>query len=205
MLRYISISCILLFILVNREGNYESQSSRVHYMEILGLKKGEVKLVPHNQKWVALFLSEKKLLEKNLGSLAQGIEHAGSTAIPGIRAKPIIDIWVGVCKVQNFKKAILGISESKYEQIRTTKSPHVHLVFAKGSKQKGTTHYLHLVKYKGKIWNDIVYFRDVLRKNRKLAVKYESLKLKLSKKYPLNRNMYILGKANFVKDVVKSK
>ena len=63
---------------------------------MIGLKRGTVKLVPHNSKWEELFKKEKQLLKKTFGDTILGIEHIGSTAIPNIPAKPIIDIDVGV-------------------------------------------------------------------------------------------------------------
>jgi len=171
--------------------------------ELLGLKKGEVRLVDHNEKWVGLFLKEKKLLQNNLKDKAVVVEHAGSTAISGIKAKPIIDIWVGARLIKDFEKIIPALEKSKYSKIRTTKAPKFHFVFAKGNSKVGTTHYLHLVKYKGKIWCDILKFRDILNGNTNLAKRYEDLKLKLAKKYADKRFLYIKGKDAFVKKALE--
>lgn len=170
---------------------------------MIGLKRGVVKLVPYNKNWINFFNSEKKILEKNLSGNSIFIEHAGSTAIPGLSAKPIIDIWVGAKAVKTFKKIVPNLEKSGYSQVKNSKAPNVHLVFAKGSELKGTTHYLHLVKYKGKIWNDTLFFRDWLRLHKNSAKKYAALKLNLSKKYPNNRMAYIRGKSNFILSITR--
>jgi len=63
---------------------------------MIGLKRGTVKLLPHNSKWTELFEKEKQLLESTFGNSIIAIEHIGSTAISGIPAKPIIDVNIGV-------------------------------------------------------------------------------------------------------------
>jgi len=109
---------------------------------MLGLKKGTVKLVAHNPKWKQVFEKEQKLLEKNLGVLVLSVEHIGSTSISGILAKPILDLDVGVKSTKDFNKVTDLLEKLGYFKIKNKNAPHVHLVFAKGSKTKGTTHYL---------------------------------------------------------------
>ena len=170
---------------------------------MLGLKKGKVKLVSHNIKWKSTFNKERRLLEKSLGVLTLGIEHIGSTAISGIYAKPIIDIDVGVKSTLDFKKFTSLLEKLGYRKVRNKNAPHVHLVFAKGNKTKGTTHYLHLIKYKGAIWNHDLGFRDYLRKNKKVRQQYSQLKKKLVKKYSGDRMAYTKNKKDFIERISK--
>ncbi|MBD3208557.1 MAG: hypothetical protein GF370_03835 [Candidatus Nealsonbacteria bacterium] len=62
----------------------------------LGLKRGIVRLAPHNPEWKNLFKKEKQLLQNTFGDTIIAIEHVGSAAIPVIPAKPILDINIGV-------------------------------------------------------------------------------------------------------------
>ena len=63
-----------------------------------GLKKGTVRLVPHQPGWKKIFAAEKERLQTAVGAFVMDIQHIGSTAISSIPAKPIIDIGIGVGK-----------------------------------------------------------------------------------------------------------
>ena len=170
----------------------------------LGLKKGTVKLVTHDNTWKKIFEKEEKLIKKNFGNLVLGIEHIGSTSIDGILAKPIIDINIGVKSTKDFQKSTNILENIGYVRIKNKNAPHVHLIFAKGSKKLGTTHYLHLIKYKGAIYNHDIYFRDYLRTHKTTAKQYAELKKKLEKKYPNNRMAYTKDKQSFFEKISKN-
>lgn len=170
-------------------------------MKTIGLKKGTVKLLPHNKKWKVIFEKEKKFLLDKLGKDFIAIEHIGSTSITGIYAKPIIDIDAGVRSTKVFKKLVSSLEVLGYKQVKNKSAPNVHLVFAKG--QKGLTHfYLHTVKYKGVIWNNDIFFRDYLNKHKQVARTYEKLKTKLTKRFADNRLQYTKAKQQFIKKIV---
>ncbi len=170
---------------------------------ILGLKKGTVKLVPHNKKWAALFEKEKKILQKSLGDAIVGIEHVGSTSIKNICAKPILDINVGVKSVKYFEKVSHILEKLGYANIKNKNSSHVHLVFAKGNKRIGTTHYVHVIKYNGSLWENDVRFRDYLRGHKEVAQQYAELKKKLALTHQNDRMAYTENKASFIKKFSK--
>ena len=71
---------------------------------MLGLKHNVNLLVDYDPDWPLAFLEEKKKISGVLGDTAKGIEHYGSTAVPGMRAKPILDILVGVSPIDDWKK-----------------------------------------------------------------------------------------------------
>ena len=173
-------------------------------MAKLGLKKGLVKLVSHDKRWPDFFVKEKNILEKLLKQYIVSIEHAGSTSIAGIKAKPIIDIWIGGRKIKDFKNISFILESNGYFRIPNSNFPKYHFVFAKGNATAGTTHYIHLVKYKGSIWKKVLKFRDRLNNSQKLAKEYENLKIFLKNKYPKDRMAYIKGKDGFVKKVLNN-
>ena len=70
---------------------------------MIGLKRGTVRLLKHNPKWLKAFTREKKVLEKELNGLVIDIQHIGSTSIPGIVAKPIIDMLMAVHSLSNVR------------------------------------------------------------------------------------------------------
>lgn len=114
---------------------------------MLGLRRGIVKISPHQKSWRRVFEREKNLLTKTLDDLFVAIEHIGSTSVVGLPAKPIIDLDVGVRSTGDFKKMLKPLADLGYSEVKNKSSPSVHKVFAKGSKTKGTYFYLHLVKF----------------------------------------------------------
>lgn len=169
---------------------------------MIGLKRGTVKLAPHNKKWVELFEKEKKILQKKLGDSVVDIQHIGSTAIPGIPAKPIIDISLGIHVMKDAKELIKPLKELGYELRPEFGGPNIQRLFVKGPESK-RTHYLHVMKFKGSIWNKDLLFRDYLRKYREQAKQYADLKRKLAKNFVDDRGRYTTAKAKFIHDILK--
>ena len=78
---------------------------------MIGLKRGTVKLLPHNPKWSEVFEKENKILVRALNGLVVDIQHIGSTSIPGIPAKPIIDISIGIKSMKNSRDFIKNFKD----------------------------------------------------------------------------------------------
>src|SRR4030042_5400238 len=154
---------------------------------MIGLKRGTVKLVPHNSRWAELFEEEKHLLKKTFGDSIIAIEHIGSTAIPGIPAKPIIDINIGVKSLkvardmkEKFEK--LGYEHRPFVLGKTKDDLKWQELYVRGPEAK-RTHYVHVTVFGGSYWKNDLLFRDFLRKNPERAKQYAELKEKLAEKY----------------------
>lgn len=174
---------------------------------MIGLKRGTVKLVPHNKKWAKLFLKEKKLLQKTFGGKIVAIEHIGSTAIPGIPAKPIIDMNIGVKSLRStllMKKKFekLGYKHRPFKPGRAPKELKHQELYAKGPESK-RTHYAHVTVYNNSYWKNDLLFREYLRKYRGRAKEYANLKRKLEKSFADDRYKYTAAKAKFIQDTLK--
>jgi GrpB-like predicted nucleotidyltransferase (UPF0157 family) len=171
---------------------------------MLGLKRGTVNLVSYKKEWVNEFEKEKKNLERILGDTIISIEHCGSTAIPGLKAKPIIDVLVGVKTVKKegeYCNAKLDRVKGYYSRNKYFPKKD-RFVVAKGN-AKVRTHYIHIVRYKGGIWNKLLRFRDYLKKDKKAMTQYLVLKEKLSLAHPDERRLYTKKKSDFIKKVLK--
>lgn len=169
---------------------------------MIGLKEGTVRLLPHNIKWSQSFEKEKKILSKVLNDLVIDIQHIGSTSIPGILAKPIIDIAIGIKSMKDSKKFIPLLESLEYEYVPKFGSLNLHTFFAKGPDKK-RTHYVHLLKYNGKIWQNDLLFKDFLTKDKNRAKQYEKLKRDLAKNYADNRKKYTSSKNEFIVKILK--
>jgi GrpB-like predicted nucleotidyltransferase (UPF0157 family) len=169
---------------------------------MIGLKRGTVKLSPYSKEWAILFEKEKSILQNALSWVALDIQHVGSTAIPDMPSKPIIDIAIGIKTIKDLRDWIKPLQKAGY-LLRENASNCRVLCFAKGSEDK-RTYYLHLVKYHGEIWNNYLAFRDYLMINRESAQQYSPLKEKLAEKYSDNRGKYTTAKADFVRKTIKT-
>jgi len=174
---------------------------------MIGLKRGTVKLVSHNSKWAELFEEEKYLLKKTFGDTIIAIEHIGSTAIPDILAKPIIDINIGVKSLE-----VAGEMKEKFEKLGYEHRPFVsgktknvskwQELYVRGTEAK-RTHYVHVTVFGGSYWKNDLLFRDFLRKNPERAKQYVELKKQLAEKYADNRAIYTENKEQFIQETLK--
>jgi GrpB-like predicted nucleotidyltransferase (UPF0157 family) len=175
---------------------------------IIGLKKGIVRLEPHNEEWTLLFEEERARIETAVGPYILDIQHVGSTAIPGIPAKPIIDINVAV---RNFEEAAVCIDplvQLGYVYRGENGIPRRHYFHkgspgSPGSPDSPHTHHLHMDEISGPAWQNQILFRDYLRQHPETAAQYARLKTELAQRYPTDRNVYLDGKAPFIEKVLR--
>ncbi|ALO44919.1 GrpB family protein [Pseudohongiella spirulinae] len=148
----------------------------------------KVQLSDYQHEWPDLFEREKSVLLDKIGPWLQGpIEHVGSTAVPGLKAKPIIDIMAGVKNLDSSVKAIEVLQNNGYCYY-PYKADVMHW-FCKPTPEY-RTHHLHLVPYDSPLWRERIKFRDILRNNAKVAEKYEQLKVSLARDLTDDRESY---------------
>lgn len=161
---------------------------------LLGLADGAVLLVEYDPGWVKAFEWEQRRIGQALAGLSRGIQHFGSTAVPGMKAKPILDILVGTADLQSREACIAPLRGLGYDYLGGDLVPG-SLFFARG---KPRTHHLHVVEWHGPSWTNKVLFRDRLRAEPALAQVYKSIKLALAARYPGDRELYTRGKEAFI-------
>ena len=174
---------------------------------MLGLKRGTVKLYPHETAWEREAEETIARLRPLLGDLALDMQHVGSTAVPGLMAKPIVDIAVAV---RDFD-AVLERREAMETAgfyYRTDKIED-QLLFACGNCYTGEgeaqTHFIHVVLAGSEGWRDYLNFRDYLRAFPEEARAYETLKLRLAAEHPedMGREKYLAGKHAFIRKTIE--
>ncbi len=158
-----------------------------------------VNIVEHSKLWPLQFIEEEKELNVILGpDIALRIEHIGSTAVPGLSAKPTIDILIEIPVDSNMDSIIKRMKKHKYihmeEQLK-------HLMFVKGYSSSGLekkSFHIHMGP-KGMSWLwDRIYFRDYLRKNKQEVLNYEEIKTELASQYKFDREAYTDSKAEYI-------
>jgi GrpB-like predicted nucleotidyltransferase (UPF0157 family) len=163
---------------------------------------GSIALVSPDPGWRNRFERERALLEGLLASwLIGGIHHIGSTAIPGIAAKPIIDMIAGVRNFEEARAAFQPLGEQSY--VLDPHRPGIAHHFAKPS-ARSPEYSLHLTVPGSDLWRERLAFRDELRGNPSPAAEYEALKLRLAKQHSSDRAAYTNGKRAFVASVLAS-
>ena len=166
----------------------------------LGLGRGEVRLVSYDPRWPILFDEAATELRDTLGPKLLGIHHVGGTSIPGLCAKPILDLLVSIPDFAEGLALVSSVEELGYEFRPNEDIPDRHYFRRlRGTEQ---THHLSLAEPSSWHHRATLAFRDALRSNPKRAEAYAVLKLRLAARYPRNRPAYIEGKTGFVKGVL---
>lgn len=168
----------------------------------LGLKRGMVRLKSYDPQWSELFLEEKQLIEEVFREKVIGIEHIGSTAIPGMAAKPILDLMIAVKSIENFEELTPVVERLGYKFMRDNRDTQEHVLYVKGLEAK-RTHYLKLTTTETEFWKNNILFRDYLIEHPSSVEQYNALKYSLSEKYEGVREKYTEDKESFIKKIIK--
>jgi len=157
-----------------------------------------------NPLWPSLFEGEMHNLQKILpNDIVLRYEHFGSTAVPGLAAKPIIDMLIEVSSLTLVQERIVPILElSGYEYFWRTDVSPPYAWFIKRDEAGQRTHHLHMVEGSSDLWERLL-FRDYLRDHVSEAQRYAELKLSLAKKYPHDRIGYTQGKTKYITSVMQ--
>ena len=161
-------------------------------------------IADYNPNWKRLYLKEKQIIISaiNIRDIKR-IEHIGSTAVPGLCAKPTIDILIEISDNTNCDIFINDLQKIQYHLIPKPENPPPHIMLAKGYSKTGftgQTYHIH-VRYSGD-WDEII-FRDYLIRNPDIARQYGDLKRRLSIEFKNDREKYTDSKTEFIKKIVQ--
>lgn len=159
----------------------------------LGLEAGANRLVDHNPLWGRAFADEAARIRCAAGPLALAIEHYGSTAVPGLRAKPIIDLLIGVPAIDDGLKLIEPMERIGYDYPTNHGIPEHHIFGRPVVRQ----YLAHVVMHGSDQWRRSLRFRDRLREDVDARAAYQALKERLAAA-GLSRAGYTEGKTEFV-------
>jgi GrpB-like predicted nucleotidyltransferase (UPF0157 family) len=165
-----------------------------------------ITITPYNAAWPAMFEAEAASLRAVLGERALRIEHVGSTAVPGLAAKPVIDIQVSVESLEPRHRHIELLGHLGYVHVPLGTFDRVYPFFQKPP-QGPSTHHVHLCVSGSRQEREHLAFRDHLRRHPELAVEYLALKRALAADNHGNtlesRERYSLAKSEFVQSVLQ--
>ena len=160
-----------------------------------------VVIADYDPKWPSLYEEEKARILGALGTKMVAIEHIGSTAVPGLAAKAIIDMMVGVAALSDAERCIGPMITLGYRyrpEMEDTMPERRY--FTRGG-VKGDSHHLHMVQMGSPFWERHLLFRNYLRTHGEVAQEYQRLKLELAARYGTDRDGYSDAKTPFIRGV----
>jgi GrpB-like predicted nucleotidyltransferase (UPF0157 family)/Tfp pilus assembly protein PilF len=163
----------------------------------------EVLITEYDPDWPLLFAREAQRIRAALGAdLVIAVEHMGSTAVPGLAAKPIIDLMVGVRSLDEARRVAPGaLGGAGYAYCADDPCPD-RLFFLRRQLPDGPrTHHVHVVEYGCAFWSDHLLFRDYLRANPEAASRYAAVKLEMAQRFRTDRVAYNDAKAGYIRAV----
>src|SRR5262245_34445640 len=167
---------------------------------MLGLPRGTVQLVPYTPDGATLLQRERVCLQQALGADALDIQQIGSTAVPGLAAKPILDIGIAVATEAVVAACIPRLSALHYTYRGYRGSNQGHF-FDQGPESL-LTHYMHMMLIEDEGWWKYLQFRDYLRTHPAARDAYLRLKQELAAKYAGDRAAYSAAKGSFVQQIL---
>jgi GrpB-like predicted nucleotidyltransferase (UPF0157 family) len=167
---------------------------------MLGLPSQIVRVCPYTPEWIQSFREEQARLQACIGDFVLDIQHVGSTAIPNMAAKPILDIGIAVADFEEAARCVQPLQQLGYLYRGPNGIPRRHY-FVKGDP---ITHHLHMVEIQSENWASMLRFRDHLRAHPETAQAYAALKQRLAEQFPSDRSAYQAGKAAFIEQVMRA-
>lgn len=168
---------------------------------MLGLKRGTVVLLPHEKEWEESAREVIGRLRGILGDNAADIQHVGSTAIPSVCAKPIVDIVLGIRSLADLGRYTAELEEAGFID-RGEDQPGQRLYVLGDPDMR--THHIHSVVYGSEPWRNYLNFRDYMNSHAEAAAAYETLKEDLAVRYANERKAYTAGKEEFIQSVLRA-
>jgi len=163
----------------------------------------DVVLQAHDPAWPARFAEERERLLGLGPDLFIDVQHIGSTAVPGLTAKPIIDLLAGVASMavaRGLAERVAGWGYTGSAEFNATLAERQWFMrHANGH----CTHHLHVVVHGGPAWQDRLRFRDVLCADPGVAARYAALKQQLAQAHATDREAYTQAKETFVRRVLE--
>jgi GrpB-like predicted nucleotidyltransferase (UPF0157 family) len=154
-----------------------------------------VRLAEYDARWAELYSEEAARVTAVLAPLSLSLEHIGSTSVPALVAKPVLDLLAGYEDPSLIPAYVAALSEAGYRHRGEQGIPGREF-FRRGTPR---AYHLHLTHIGAGFWQDQLLFRNLLRTDPPLRASYAALKRELAARYPRDREAYIEGKGPFIR------
>ena len=162
--------------------------------------KPPITIADYDPDWPAEFEVEKARLLGQIGRWARGIEHIGSTAVPGLAAKSVIDIMPGVVSMADAETCSEGMRRLGYEYVPEFEDALPDRRYFRKGRPEQRWH-VHIVEIDGEFWKRHIAFRDYLRESPETSAEYAALKRHLAEQYPRDSLAYTDAKSEFIRGI----
>jgi GrpB-like predicted nucleotidyltransferase (UPF0157 family) len=162
-----------------------------------------IEICSYSWEWPQWFAAERAALEIVFSSADVQIEHIGSTAVPGLGAKPIVDILLGAPSLSVIEAKITALAALDYEYMPEHEAIFPDRRFFAKPKHRPRRYHLHTVELGSDFWYEHLAFRDTLRSDPGLAREYEKLKRELALRCGYDREAYTDGKDPFIRPILE--
>lgn len=162
----------------------------------------EVHLLPWDPAWPGMFQAERQRLEAALPGAFLDLQHIGSTAVPGLVAKPIIDLLAGVRSMAEADALVAAICRAGYTTSHEFNATLADRRWFMRAAHGRRTHHLHVVVQGSAVWQARMAFRDALQRDAGLAARYAALKQRLAERHRQDREAYTHAKATFIQQAL---
>lgn len=186
-----------------RGGRKDDEGTEPAAGDGLGLEKNEVRLLPHDPRWRTGGERECATVRALLGDLSPEVLHVGSTAVPGMEAKPILDIAVAVGDRVRTDAVVARLCADGTYSYDGDKREDGGLLFVRGEGSFRSVH-LHVVGVGSQAWEDYRRFHGLLINDAAARERYQSAKRELARRFPQDRERYTRAKSVVVEELLAS-
>ncbi len=160
---------------------------------------GSVVIVDYDLRWPYFYEEEMDRVTKAVGHIIRRIAHIGSTAVPGLAAKPIVDIMAGVADAASAEHCLGALAEIGYADVTPQPEEEKEWYYCLGKHPaEGRGYHVHLMQYPSACWDRHTLFRDYLRSRADVAAAYDRLKRELAARFRDDRPGYTEAKDDFI-------
>jgi GrpB-like predicted nucleotidyltransferase (UPF0157 family) len=161
-------------------------------------------ITPYSPDWLNQFSASREDLLSVFAPMVVAIEHIGSTSVPGLAAKPVIDVLLGARSLEDIESKIKPLSEIGYSYVpKYEREIPMRRYFVKSSATSFRVH-LHAVELNSRFWQEHLAFRDRLRADAHLRCQYQALKLHLAEEFADDKSAYTNAKGPFIQVALAS-
>ncbi len=168
---------------------------------MIGLERHTVRLVEYQPEWAKRAEAACRAVRRTAGDLLVDVQHVGSTAVPGLPAKPVLDPAAALPSLEVVPELVERLTGIGYIYRGDAGDSGGHL-FVRDSAPDVRTIHLHVVLLNGDQWRNYLRFRDALRRDDRLRGQYAELKRELKARFPADRKSYTEGKHDFIRGVL---
>ena len=161
----------------------------------------QIVISEYDPKWPAIYEEEVARILALAGDTVTAVEHVGSTSVPGLGAKPIIDIMAAVGQIDEAMTLVEPLGALGYRYLPEYEELIPERRFFRRGRESAS-HHLHIVETATDFWIDHLLFRDYLRSHRETAMEYDEIKRNLAARLGDDRAAFTMAKTSFIEPVL---